>query len=78
MTGASQLGVVHGALGKTSSEWRPPQVADYVRIKGSARYAPGQTEAGAFADLRGVLEDLERRFPGLRASLTPEHRSAGR
>ena len=33
-------------------EWRPPQVADFVRIKGSGRYAPGQTEAGALADLR--------------------------
>src|SRR5262249_17732578 len=27
----------------------------------------------ALADMRGVLGDLERRFPGLRATLTPEH-----
>jgi acetylornithine deacetylase len=67
------VGVVHGALGKTLEEWRPPQVADYVRIKGSARYAPGQTEPGVLADMRGVLTELERRFPGLRATLTPEH-----
>ena len=67
------VGVVHGALGKSLEEWRPPQVADYVRIKGSARYAPGQSEAGALADMRGVLGALERRFPGLRATLTPEH-----
>jgi acetylornithine deacetylase len=67
------VGVVHGALGKSLEEWRPPQVADYVRIKGSARYAPGQTEPGVLADMRGVLDDLERRFPGLRATLTPEH-----
>src|SRR6185369_11780915 len=67
------VGVVHGALGKTLEEWRPPQVADYVRIKGSARYAPGQSEAGALADMRRVLDDLERRFSGLRATLTPEH-----
>ena len=67
------VGVVHGALGKELHEWRPPQVADFVRIKGSGRYAPGQTEAGALADLRVELDALARRFPGLRTSLTPEH-----
>ena len=67
------VGVVHGALGKDLAEWRPPQVADYVRIKGSARYAPGQTEPQVLADMRGVLADLERRFPGLKTKLTPEH-----
>jgi acetylornithine deacetylase len=71
------VGVVHGALGRELHEWRPPQVADYVRIKGSGRYAPGQTEAGALADLRAQLEATESRFPGLRAVLTPEHQ-AGR
>ena len=67
------VGVVHGALGRELHEWRPPQVADYVRIKGSGRYAPGQTEAGALADLRAQLDGLEARFPGLRSMLTPEH-----
>jgi acetylornithine deacetylase len=67
------VGVVHGALGRDLHEWRPPQVADFVRIKGSGRYAPGQTEAGALADMRAELDALEARFPGLRASLTPEH-----
>jgi acetylornithine deacetylase len=67
------VGVVHGALGKELHEWRPPQVADYVRIKGSGRFAPGQTERGALADLRAELDALERRFPGLKAVLTPEH-----
>jgi acetylornithine deacetylase len=61
------VGVVHGALGKELHEWRPPQVADYVKIKGSGRYAPGQTEAGALADIQGVLQALERRHPGLKA-----------
>src|SRR5262245_14494075 len=32
------VGVVHGALGKELHEWRPPQVADFLRIKGSGRY----------------------------------------
>ena len=58
------VGVVHGALGRELHEWRPPQVADFVRIKGSGRYAPGQTEAGAMADMRRELDALEARFPG--------------
>ncbi|MGH7101165.1 MAG: M20 family metallopeptidase [Acetobacteraceae bacterium] len=68
------VGVVHGALGRELHEWRPPQVADFVRIKGSGRYAPGQTEEGALADLRAELDALEGRFPGLKTSLVPEHR----
>src|SRR3954453_14886724 len=67
------VGVVHGALGKELAEWRPPQVADFVKIKGSCRYAPGQNEAQVLADMRAVLADLEARFPGLRTELTPEH-----
>ena len=67
------VGVVHGALGRELQEWRPPQVADYVRIKGSARYAPGQREAIVLADMREVLDGLEHRFPGLKAALTPEN-----
>jgi acetylornithine deacetylase len=67
------VGVMHGALGRDLQEWRPPQVADYVKIKGSARYATGQVEADVLADMRAVLTDLEQRFPGLKATLTPEH-----
>lgn len=69
----AHVGVVHGALGKELQEWRPPQVADYVKIKGSARYAPGQTEAQVLADMRAELAALEKRFPGLQTTLTPEH-----
>jgi acetylornithine deacetylase len=69
----AHVGVVHGALGKELHEWRPPQVADFVRIKGSARYAPGQNESDVLADMRRVLDELEHRFPGLHATLTPEH-----
>jgi acetylornithine deacetylase len=68
------VGVVHGALGKELHEWRAPQVADFVRIKGSGRYAPGQTEAGAIADMRKVLDEQERRFPGLKATIRTEKR----
>jgi acetylornithine deacetylase len=67
------VGVVHGALGNELAEWRPPQVADYVKLKGSCRYAPGQTETAVLADMRAVLNELEGRFPGLKAVLTPDH-----
>jgi acetylornithine deacetylase len=66
------VGVVHGALGRDLEEWRPPQVSDFVRIRGSARYAPGQTQEGVLADLAGELVELEKRFPGLKAKLVPE------
>jgi acetylornithine deacetylase len=73
----THVGVVHGALGKELHEWRPPQVADFVRIKGSGRYAPGQSEEGAIQDLRRLLDEVEGRFPGLRASVWGE-RAEGR
>ncbi|TWB53681.1 acetylornithine deacetylase [Rhizobium sp. ERR 922] len=66
------VGVVHGALGRELEEWRPPQVADFVRIRGSVRYAPGQTQEGVLADLAAELVALEKRFPGLKAKLVPE------
>jgi acetylornithine deacetylase len=73
------VGVMHGALGRELHEWRAPQVADFVRIKGSGRFAPGQTREGAVADMRRELNALEARFPGLQASIRVEqaegHRS---
>ena len=66
------VGVVHGALGQELHEWRPPQVADFVRLKGSGRYAPGQSEQQALADLRQALDALEGRFPGLKATVRSE------
>ncbi|MCC7281609.1 MAG: M20/M25/M40 family metallo-hydrolase [Acetobacteraceae bacterium] len=68
------VGVVHGALGRELHEWRPPQVSDFVRIKGSGRYGPGQTEAHAIGDIRRALDELEARFPGLKARVWPENR----
>lgn len=65
-------GVVHGALGRELHEWRPPQVADFVRIKGSGRYGPGQTGENALADLRRELRALEERFPGLKTHVEIE------
>lgn len=59
------VGVIHGALGPELHDWRPPQVADFVRLRGSARYAPSQSEEGALDDLRALLSALEHERPGL-------------
>ncbi|KRE08065.1 acetylornithine deacetylase [Bosea sp. Root670] len=66
------VGVVHGALGKELHEWRAPQVADYCKLKGSGRFAPGQTQEGALADMQRELAGLEQRFPGLKTSIRVE------
>lgn len=63
------IGTVHGALGRDLEEWRPPQVADFARLKGSARFAPGQTIAGVLADLQALLDTLCQKYPGLKAVL---------
>lgn len=63
------IGTVHGALGRDLQEWRPPQVADFARLSGSARFAPGQTVETVLADLQALLDDLCAEFPGLRAEL---------
>ncbi len=69
------VGVMRGALGAELLEWRPPQVADVAKIKGSGRYAPGQTEDDALADMRHELDLLEQRFPGLRASIQVDRKA---
>ena len=71
------VGVMRGALGHDFAEWRPAQVADFVRLQGSGRYALGQSEEHALADMRRELDALEARFPGLKAKLTAE-RTLGR
>ena len=72
------VGIVHGALGRELHEWRTPQVADFARIKGSGRYAPGQTEAGAVADIQRVLDAVQKRFPGLKAMIRVEKKEGHR
>ncbi|MFC4274944.1 M20 family metallopeptidase [Achromobacter aloeverae] len=67
------VGIVQGALGKDLHEWRPPQVADFVRLRGVGRYAPGQTDDDVLADLEALLAALRQRFPGLKTSLRPEN-----
>jgi acetylornithine deacetylase len=62
------VGVIHGALGRQLDEWRPPQVADYAVVKGSARYAPGQTHDGVMDDIDLQLAALKAQYPGLMAN----------
>ncbi len=66
------VGVLRGSLTPDFHDWRPPQVADYARLVGTARYAPSQSEDSVMADLRLLLDDLEAEFPGLRAVVSKE------
>jgi acetylornithine deacetylase len=65
----AHVGVIRGALSRELHEWRPPQVADFARLLGTARYAPSQSEASVLADFRRLLDELEREHPGLAASV---------
>ncbi len=68
------VGTIHGALGRNLEEWRPPQVADFVRMTGSGRIGPGQSRANALADLRRVLDGFQLDWPGLKAEVRIEAR----
>ena len=68
----ANVGVLRGALSSEFHDWRPPQVADFVRLAGTARYAPSQSEESVLADLRALLDELEGRFPGLEARLVKQ------
>ena len=65
----AHVGVLRAALTSDFDESRPAQVADFARMEGSARYAPGRSEESALADLRRLLDELEAERPGLRAHL---------
>ena len=69
----ANVGVIRGSLSREFHDWRPPQVADFVRLAGSVRFAPSQDEAGVLADIRALLDALEQEFPGLRATARKQH-----
>lgn len=68
----SNVGVFRAALAPDFQDWRPPQIADYARLVGTGRYGPSQSEDGVIADIRALLDALEREMPGLRASVTKQ------
>jgi acetylornithine deacetylase len=69
----ANIGVIRGSLSPEFHDWRPPQVADFVRLAGTARYAPSQSEDSVLADIRAQLDELEREFPGLRTTVARLH-----
>jgi acetylornithine deacetylase len=65
----ANVGVIRGSLSPEFHDWRPPQIADFVRFSGTCRYAPSQSRASCLADLRALLDEFERRHPGLKATV---------
>ena len=68
----ANIGVVRGSLSPEFHDWRPPQVADFVRMAGTVRYGPSQSEEGVLADIGRLLAHLETEFPGLEASVAKQ------
>ncbi len=62
----AHVGVLHAALGRDLEEWRPPQVADFAKLSGSARFAPGQDVESVMADMQAKVDELCTRYPGLK------------
>ncbi|GFZ49535.1 hypothetical protein JCM24511_07655 [Saitozyma sp. JCM 24511] len=59
------VGVVRAGLGREMADWRPPQVADFAVIRGSARFGPGQTHADVRSALEAACEETKSRYPEL-------------
>ncbi|MDP6708933.1 MAG: M20/M25/M40 family metallo-hydrolase [Alphaproteobacteria bacterium] len=74
----ANVGVLRGALSEEFMEWRPPQIADFARLVGTARYAPSQSKQSVLADLQGQLDRLEADFPGLKAVVREQSNDDGR
>ncbi|MDG1216076.1 MAG: M20/M25/M40 family metallo-hydrolase [Luminiphilus sp.] len=69
----ANVGTVRGALSREFHDWRPPQISDFVRLTGTARYAPSQSKKTVLNDIRAVLSELENEHPGLKANVCYEH-----
>jgi acetylornithine deacetylase len=69
----ANVGTVRGALSREFHDWRPPQIADFARLTGTARYAPSQSQETVLADIGVVLAYLEEKFPCLKATVRAEH-----
>ena len=68
----ANIGVVRGSLSPEFHDWRPPQVADFVRMAGTVRYGPSQSEEGVLADIERLLAELEAEIPGLKATVVKQ------
>lgn len=74
----ANVGTIRGSLSREFHDWRPPQIGDFARLSGTARYAPSQSQDSVMADLRELLDALEAEFPGLVATARAEHVATGR
>ena len=74
----ANIGTIRASLSRDFHDWRPPQIADFARLTGTARYAPSQSQGSVLADIRGELNKLEKEFPGLSASVKSEQSENGR
>lgn len=68
----ANIGVIRGSLSPEFHDWRPPQVADFVRMAGTVRYGPSQSIESVLADLRILLDDLETEIPGLKTTVVKQ------
>ncbi|ORY26795.1 hypothetical protein BCR39DRAFT_484197, partial [Naematelia encephala] len=66
------VGSMRAGLGRDMLEWRPPQVADFAVLRGSARIGPGQTEKDAVFGLNQACEETAKKFPGLQYKVIQE------
>lgn len=71
----ANVGVIRGSLSPEFHDWRPPQIADFVRMTGTCRYAPSQSEESCLADLRALLDEFEQKYPGLKTNVTKAPRA---
>ncbi len=69
----ANIGVVRGSLTPEFHDWRPPQIADFARLAGTARYGPSQSEESVLEDIRKLLGALEQEFPGLKTRVKKQH-----
>jgi acetylornithine deacetylase len=65
------VAAIRGGLGKEYLDWRPGLVPDYCTIVVDVRYGPGQSEESVFADVRQMLDRLQRDDADLRADIEP-------
>lgn len=67
------VGAIRGGLSRECHEWRPAQVADFCRAKGSARMAPGQSPEQVLSAIGTLLTRLKGRDPKLRVTVRMIH-----